>query len=217
MLRFGFEGEYVIFTDKDGEASGFSSRLALVNIQKSVRRTVRRGVRRWMKKTIVTAFHPQRRRWAWKMKGPLLLSCLKRKIEQRENIVLDGSRFKLQKVFDAEWEKVLYDKYGTGRFAGEGPFRPVPFGFDERRLGGIYVIEEFGDLQAITTGGVSYNIQVSSVLLVYNLKLLLQHKTGIPGYEQQVLQDFTVFRDLDHVNLRGGHLTLVRCKQEQRS
>jgi hypothetical protein len=79
------------------------------------------------------------------------------------------------------------------------------------------VIEEFGDLQAITTGGVSYNIQVSSELLVYNLKRLLQRKTGIPGYEQQVLQGFTVLRDLDHVNLRGGHLTLVRCKQEQRS
>jgi len=118
------------------------------------------------------------------MKGPLLLSCLKRKIEQRENIVLDGSRFKLQKVFDAEWEKVLYDKYGTGRFAGEGPFRPVPFSFDERRLGGIYVIEEFGDLQAITTGGVSYNIQVSSELCVHSLKRLLQHKTGIPDSEQ---------------------------------
>ena len=89
------------------------------------------------------------------MQAPLLLSCLKRKIEQRENIVLDGSRFKLQKVFDEEWEQMLYDKYSTGRFVGEGPFRPVPFSFDERRLGGIYVIEEFGDLQAITTGGVS--------------------------------------------------------------
>ena len=82
----------------------------------------------------------------------MLLSCLKRKIEQRENIVLDGSRFKLQKVFDAEWEKVFYDKSGTGRFAGEGPFRP--FSFDKIRLGGI-VIQEFGDMQAITTGGVS--------------------------------------------------------------
>ena len=105
-----------------------------------------------MKKTIVTVFNVQRRRWAWKMQGLLLLSCLKRTIEQRENIVLGGSRFKFQKVDDSEWEKVFYDKYGEGRFAGDGQFKP--FSYDKIRLGGI-LIEEFGDIQAITTGGVS--------------------------------------------------------------
>jgi len=80
-----------------------------------------------MKKTIVTVFNVQRRRWAWKMQDFLLLSCLKRTIEQRENIVLGGSRFKLQKVDDSEWEKVFYDKYGEGRFAGEGQLKPLSF------------------------------------------------------------------------------------------
>ena len=82
----------------------------------------------------------------------MLLSCLKRTIELRETIVLGGSRLKLQKVDDPGWEKMFLDKYGECGFAGQGQFKP--FSFDKIRLGGI-VIEEFGDMQAITTGGVS--------------------------------------------------------------
>ena len=83
----------------------------------------------------------------------MLLSYLKRTIELRETIVLGGSRLKLQKVDDPEWEKMFLDKYGEGGFSGQGQFKPIFF-FDKIRLGGI-LIEEFGDMQAITTGGVS--------------------------------------------------------------
>ena len=47
---------------------------------------------------------------------------------------------------------MFLDNYGECGFAGQGQFKP--FSFDKIRLGGI-VIEEFGDMQAITTGGVS--------------------------------------------------------------
>jgi hypothetical protein len=82
----------------------------------------------------------------------LLLSCLKRTIELRETIVLGGSRLKLQKVDDPGWEEMFLDKYGECGVAGQGQFKP--FSFDKICLGGI-AIQEFGDMQAITTGGVS--------------------------------------------------------------
>jgi hypothetical protein len=50
---------------------------------------------------------------------------------------------------------------------------------------------------------------------VDDVKCVKQYNGGIHGSEQQVLHGFTVLRDLDCVNLRGGHLTLVMCKQEQ--
>ena len=91
-------------------------------------------------------------RWAWKMKCLLLLSCLKRTIELCETIVLGGTHLKLQNVDDTWWENIFLDNHGECRFAGQGQFKP--FSFDKICLGGI-VIEEFGDMQAITTGGVS--------------------------------------------------------------
>ena len=60
-----------------------------------------------------------------------------------------------------------------------------------------------------------YNIRASSDMQVDDVKCVKQYKGGIHVSEQQVLQGFTVLRDLDCVNLRGGHLTLVMCKQEQ--
>ena len=60
-----------------------------------------------------------------------------------------------------------------------------------------------------------YNIRASSDMQVDDVKCVKQYNGGIHGSEQQVLHGFTVLRDLDGVNLRGGHLTLVRCKQEQ--
>ena len=60
-----------------------------------------------------------------------------------------------------------------------------------------------------------YNIRASSDMQVDDVKWVKQYKAGIHVSEQQVLHGFTVLRDLDWVNLRGGHLTLVRCKQEQ--
>ena len=60
-----------------------------------------------------------------------------------------------------------------------------------------------------------YNIRVSSDMQVDDVKCVKQYQGGIHVSEQQVLQGFTVLRDLDRVNLRGGHFTLVRCKQEQ--
>jgi len=86
------------------------------------------------------------------MKCLLLLSCLKRTIELCETIVLGGTHLKLQNVDDTWWENIFLDNHGECRFAGQGQFKP--FSFDKICLGGI-VIEEFGDMQAITTGGVS--------------------------------------------------------------